>query len=153
MKQDRLAELMQHEVNASRDLIEGAGGEVINHFIGESDEATYVVVSPWGSDQERTIMLAGIRAMFREKKVGRYLHVSEAWRGEDPGIQPSKDPGREECLIIVGVDNTTKIKRIRMFRIKRLANGRRLLEEEDNEEFTDFDGDSLRILDSGEALN
>ena len=83
MPQDRLAELMQHEVNASRSLIEGAGGEVINHFIGESDDASYCVVSPWGSGQERSVILLGVRELFREKKIKRYVHVGEAWLGRD----------------------------------------------------------------------
>lgn len=153
MPQDRLAELMQHEVNASRDLIEGAGGEVINHFIGESDEGIYYAVTLWNNGYERKLMLDGVRCLFRKNEVKRYLHVSEVWLGHDPDTMPSKDPGRKEALIIVGVDKVTKTKRIRIFQIKRLADGSRSLEEEDNKEFTDFDGDSLRILDSGSALN
>ena len=153
MPQDRLAEPMQHEAKTSRDLIESAGGEVTNHFIGESDEGIYFAVTPWSNERERDLMLGGVRRLFRKNKVKRYLHVSEAWLGHNLDTQPSKDPGRQEALIIVGVDKAAKIKRIRMFQIKRLPDGSRLLEEEDNKEIEKIDGDSLRILDSDPALN
>ena len=153
MTQDRLAELMQHEARASRRIIEEEGGEVINHFIGESGEGVYCVVSPWSNSRERAAILVSVRGLFREKKCERYVHVSEAWLGHDPDTQPSKDPGRKECLIIVGVDKVTKVKRVRVFQIKRLASGGRFLEEEGDEGFTDLDGASLRILDSDPALN
>ena len=154
MKQDRLAGLMQVEIDTSRTLIEKEGMEVMNHFVGESSEGSYYVMAPWQNDEERAAALASIRSMFREKKVERYLHTAEAWLGKDPDTMPSKDPARQECLVIAGVDKASGVKAIRIFPIERFADGsRRLGKEQDMGEAAELGGDSLGILDLNPALN
>jgi hypothetical protein len=153
MKQNRLADLMQHEIDTARALIEKEGAEVINHFIGDSDEGVYYVMSPWTNSQERALTLAAVRQLFYEKKVKRYLHVSEAWCGEDPNIQPSKDPARQECFVIVAVDTAAGVRRVRFFPIERLADGGRLLGDEEEEKQAELEGDSFNLLDPNPALN
>lgn len=153
MKQDRLAELMQSEADMARALIEDSHGEVISHFIGDSDEGEFCIVAPWSNSLERTVTLITVRGIFREKKVKRYLHVSEAWMAPDSDVQPSKSPARLECLFIAGVDRPNKTKRFWIFPIERLADGSRRLGKKDEKNPTDVGGDSFTILDPDPALH
>lgn len=148
---DPLGTLMEEAAARSRERIED-GGEVLNHFLAQTEEGRLgVIVTPWRSDAERAAMLAGVRRKFEELRVVRYCHVAEAWMSERlPGdsldIRPSQDPKRIEALLIYGIDSEPKAKRMICFPIETVSSGKRKLGDP-FPSYELFEGESLRLLD------
>ena len=148
-----LSDLAEAVAKHCRRVVEDEGGEVINYILGQTAGGEILcLLVPWGSDIEREQMLKAVREVFRERTVISYLHISEAWRGHNAGLQPSKDPEREECLMIVGVDFAGE-RVARSFTIKRHGNGKRSLTEDRLDGMHELDGSFLRLLDADKTLH
>jgi len=148
-----LSDLAEAVAKHCRRVVEDEGREVVNHILGQTAGGDILcLLVPWGSDIEREQMLEAVREVFRERSVISYLHISEAWRGYNVALQPSKVPEREECLMIVGVDFAGE-KVARSFTIKRHGDGKRSLTEDKLDGMHELDGSSLRLLDADKTLH
>lgn len=95
-------------MNAGRELMAGAieigtrifteNGELTSSFIAEDhDGAIHHIMTPWCGEEEKVAMLRVIRHLFHEKRVVRYVLLSEVWMVNRTGAPAPDDPPPREC--------------------------------------------------------
>jgi hypothetical protein len=148
----RLAKLMEIDLDAARSVIEDEGARIANHFVAENSEIINYLMTPWPSDAARAWTLKELRTFFREHKIERYVHTSEALRSTRYKNQPSRNPVWKEVLVIAGIERTPRTICLWQFVIERLPDGKRKLGEK-TEILEGMKGDTFRLFDSDSSLN
>lgn len=109
------------------------GNPTMPTWIAEGPEGIGIYVTPWGNQYEKNLMLTTLKQAFKENNVFRYAHISEVWTvqtkaGEErPHGSLEFVEGREEALMVMCVDSTTKLHG--RFMIVRDADGKGTLQE------------------------
>lgn len=82
-------------------------------FIVESPEGLQVIAVEFGDEQEKQILCARMRLMFKLLGVERYAFFSESWAASykdmdelDGGKMPSQRPDRVEIIMTVAADKS-----------------------------------------------
>ncbi len=98
-------------------------GSVSPMWVAESaNNERFVIATPWGSREEKEMVVQGLRALFKEKKVQRFSFIVEAWvvqpsDGKIPesmklGASLSTHPERRELLMIRAEDKAKSVSSI-----------------------------------------
>lgn len=107
-------------LNAAKLFLEGDDHEVLPmwHAVQGNGEHT-LIVTPWNNDKEKEIAVAGLRQLFRERQVKRFVFIVEAWTAEVKpseivdvdkayreysGPRASEHPDRREILMVSAED-------------------------------------------------
>lgn len=116
-KPQSVEELMDFAEKQARAIIEEKGDEAQSMFLAQTlDNQMLVIAALWANEYEKVQILEGVKKLFKEKNVDRYVHISEAWASSnmqrhEQGFTPSQDPDRREVLIILGVDRNRVLHR------------------------------------------
>jgi hypothetical protein len=79
-------------------------GEVAHVFECMTDSEIFHVPASWRDHSEKAAVCAALRDSFRRRGVNRYVFASQAWVGKTPGLRPTDDPARGECLLVIAVE-------------------------------------------------
>jgi hypothetical protein len=79
-------------------------GEVTHVFECMTDNEIFHVPASWGDHSEKAAVCAALRDSFRRRRVNRYVFASQAWVGKTPGLRPTDDPARGECVLVIAVE-------------------------------------------------
>jgi hypothetical protein len=147
--------LIEAEYSRAREVIEIDGDELINTFIAQTRDGSFLVIqTPWRDNEERHFAIEKLRELFRNHKVVRYCNSCEAWmstQAASTGNRPSQSSDRIEVLAITGIDQPSETKKAIFYPIERLPGGKRRLGEpkHGNEE---IEGELTGLLDvAGQA--
>jgi hypothetical protein len=95
--------LGEHEIDGSRAEFERTG-EIHPRFECVTDAESFDVPANWPDRGARAAVCAALRDSFRRRGVNRYLFASEGWVGKTPGLRPTDDPNRGECVQVIAVE-------------------------------------------------
>src|SRR5262245_48908593 len=77
-------------------------GRITTGWICETDDGdSFIIYTPWFSRESKVVGDAKLRQIFSEKKVARYVHLSEAW------LETGSSVDRPEAIILMGEDRDT----------------------------------------------
>jgi hypothetical protein len=79
-------------------------GEIHSRFECVTDGEIFHVPANWRNHSEKAAVCAALRDSFRRRRVNRYLFATEAWVGKTPGMRPTDDPARGECVLVIAVE-------------------------------------------------
>ena len=79
-------------------------GEIHPRFECVTDAESFDVPANWPDRGARTAVCAALRDSFRRRRVNRYLFASEGWVRKTPGLLPTDDPNRGECVQVIAVE-------------------------------------------------
>src|SRR5262249_7443359 len=66
-------------------------------------EIFQVFLGNWPDRHAKAAPYAALRDSFRRRGVNRYVFASEGWVGKTPGLRPTDDPARGECVQVLAV--------------------------------------------------
>jgi hypothetical protein len=69
-----------------------------------ADGESFHIAANWPDRGTKHAAYAPLRDCFRRRGVTRYLFVSEGWVGKTPGLLPTDDPDRGECVHVIAVE-------------------------------------------------
>jgi hypothetical protein len=69
-----------------------------------ADGEIFHVPAHWPDRGTKHAAYAPLRDCFRRRGVNRYLFVNEGWVGKTPGLLPTDDPARGECVHVIAVE-------------------------------------------------
>lgn len=124
-------------------------------FIDDEDHMT-MALAPWGSENEKRLILAGLRATMLAKRVQRYAFMCEVWIAkidkdiaDYDGPPPSERADREEKLMVL-VSNPQARPLMKSYSIERPTGGKpRLAEEKEPGGMDMFSGRLVELLKTG----
>jgi hypothetical protein len=79
-------------------------GKIHPRFKCMTDTESFDVPANWPDRGARAAVCAALRDSFRRRGVNRYLFASEGWVGKTPGLLPTDDSNRGECVIVIAVE-------------------------------------------------
>jgi hypothetical protein len=79
-------------------------GEIRPGFDCLADGESFHIAADWPDPGTKQAAYAALQDYFRHRGVKRYLFVTEAWMGDTPGLSPTDDPGRGECVQVIAVE-------------------------------------------------
>jgi hypothetical protein len=79
-------------------------GEIRPVFECVADGESFDVPAHWPDRIEKAAACAALRDSFRRRGVNRYVFASEGWVGKTPGLRPTDDPARGECVQVIAVE-------------------------------------------------
>jgi hypothetical protein len=79
-------------------------GEIHPRFECVTDAESFDVPANWPDRGARAAVCAALRDSFRRRRVNRYLFASEGWVCKTPGLLPTDDPNRGECVQVTAVE-------------------------------------------------
>lgn len=79
-------------------------GQIDHSFECMTNTERFVVPAYWPDRSARGAACAALRDSFRRRGVNRYLFTSEGWLGKTPGLRPTDDPERGECVQVIAVE-------------------------------------------------
>ena len=79
-------------------------GEIHPRFKCVTDAESFNVPVNWPERSTRGAVCAALRDTFRRRGVNRYLFASEGWVRKTPGLLPTDDPNRGECVFVIAVE-------------------------------------------------
>jgi hypothetical protein len=89
-------------------------GSLMPMFHGmTADDKGIVLMTPWGDEDEKAILVERVRQIFAEHKVVRYAMLSEVWIAthQGPGmptVMPRDRPDREEAVTLLVIEPPKK---------------------------------------------
>jgi hypothetical protein len=102
----KTATLEQHlddRLHRVRTEFERTGG-IDPEFECVTDGEIFQVPANWPDGHAKAAAYAGLRDSFRRREVKRYVFASECWVGQTPGVRPTDDPDRGECVQVIAVE-------------------------------------------------
>jgi hypothetical protein len=69
-----------------------------------ADGESFDVPAHWPDRIAKAAACAALRDSFRRRGVNRYVFASEGWVGKTPGLRPTDDPARGECVQVIAVE-------------------------------------------------
>jgi hypothetical protein len=79
-------------------------GEIHPEFKCVTDAESFDVSANWPNRSAKAVACAALRDSFRRRGVNRYLFASEGWVRKTPGLLPTDDPNRGECVFVIAVE-------------------------------------------------
>jgi hypothetical protein len=79
-------------------------GEIHSRFECVTDGEIFHVPVSWLDHGEKAAVCAALRDSFRRRRVSRYVFASEGWVVKSPGLLPTDDPARGECVLVIAVE-------------------------------------------------
>src|SRR6516165_12251456 len=79
-------------------------GVICPRFECVTDAESFDVPVNWPDRGARAAVCAALRDSFRRRGVNRYLFASEGWVGKTPGLLPTDDPNRGECIFVIAIE-------------------------------------------------
>jgi hypothetical protein len=79
-------------------------GQVLARFECVTDGESFQVPANWPDRSAKGAACAALRDSFRRRGVNRYVFASEGWVGKTPGLRPTDDPARGECVQVIAVE-------------------------------------------------
>jgi len=79
-------------------------GQVLARFECVTDGESFHVPANWPDRSAKGAACAALRDSFRRRGVNRYVFASEGWVGKTPGLRPTDDPARGECVQVIAVE-------------------------------------------------
>lgn len=145
------------EKGARKNIKNQPRGQLMPTFIGVPESGEVLIIgAPFNGDLEKQMVIATVRAKFRECNIKAYAMVSECWlsiranmdevrRGPRPGL----DPDRQEAVAIVASDGFNSLARYLRMERDSIGNVIKLIKDPP-EDVADSSGRFLNIL-SNEA--
>jgi hypothetical protein len=79
-------------------------GRIGCEFECVTDGEIFQVPANWPDRHAKAAACAALRDSFRRRKVNRYVFAGEGWVGRTPGLLPTDDPDRGECVQVIAVE-------------------------------------------------
>ena len=79
-------------------------GEIHPRFKCVTDAESFDVPVNWPDRSAKAAVCAALRDTFRRRGVNRYLFASEGWVRKTPGLLPTDDPNRGECVFVIAIE-------------------------------------------------
>jgi hypothetical protein len=79
-------------------------GEIHPRFKCMTDAESFEFPANWPDRSAKAAVCAALRDTFRRRRVNRYLFANEGWVGKTPGVLPTDDPKRGECVFVIAVE-------------------------------------------------
>ena len=79
-------------------------GKIHPEFKCVTDAESFDVPANWPDRSAKAAACAALRDSFRRRGVNRYLFASEGWVRKTPGLLPTDDPNRGECVFVIAVE-------------------------------------------------
>jgi hypothetical protein len=79
-------------------------GEICPRFECVADGESFQISTIWSDHNDRDAACFALRECFRRRGVKRYVFVNEGWVGKTPGLSPTDDPARGECVQVIAVE-------------------------------------------------
>jgi hypothetical protein len=79
-------------------------GKIHPEFKCVTDAERFDVPANWPDRSAKAAACAALRDSFRRRGVNRYLFASEGWVRKTPGLLPTDDPNRGECVFVIAVE-------------------------------------------------
>jgi hypothetical protein len=79
-------------------------GEVPPGFECVADGEIFQISTIWPDRSQRDAACSALRECFRRRGVTSYVFASEGWVGKTPGLSPTDDPARGECVHVIAVE-------------------------------------------------
>jgi hypothetical protein len=105
-KSAKLTTLNQHFENALRRVRAEfeRTGKINAVFECMTNGESFHVHANWPDRSAKGATYAALRDSFRRRGVNRYVFASECWAGKTPGLLPTDDPDRGECVQVIAVE-------------------------------------------------
>jgi hypothetical protein len=116
---------------------------MIPTWLLQTSDKSMVVGTPWNGEQDKKLMILVMRDMLKQEGALSYSFMSEAWAATEDlkhptGLQPSQREDRREVVIINACDHNGG--KMRVYEMKRGANGRVSALVQDQTEADHFEG-------------
>jgi hypothetical protein len=79
-------------------------GQILPVFECVTENEVFQVPANWPDNSAKPAACALLRDTFRRRGVYRYVFICEAWVGKTPGLRPTDDHDRDECVQVIAVE-------------------------------------------------